>query len=67
MLEDLAVDCEARDAVIVRDLVTLDPEGIHILIHAVISRLPLALPKKHDRRSHYSLEDSGKLCKLLQR
>ncbi|KZP18734.1 hypothetical protein FIBSPDRAFT_933308 [Athelia psychrophila] len=40
LLQDLAVESDARGAIFVGDLVTLDPEGIHRMIYAVMGRLP---------------------------
>ena len=67
VLEDLAVDCHSRGAIFVGDLVTLDPEGIHMMIHAVISRLPVASITSDENRSNNTLKAGGRLINLLQR
>ncbi|KAF7971805.1 hypothetical protein HWV62_19887 [Athelia sp. TMB] len=67
VLEDLAVDCQSRGAIFVHDLVTLDPEGIHMMIHAVISRLPVASNTSNESRSNDTLKAGGRLINLLQR
>lgn len=66
VLEDLGTNCDTREAVLVNDLVTLDLQGIHIMLFAVVNRFP-SLLKADEGQLSPSLGSAKKLVELLQR
>lgn len=67
LLEDLAVDCDTHHAAYHSDLIALDLEGIHVIILAALTRVPLNRLSADDIRTANSLQIAAKLMRQLQR
>ncbi|KZP05684.1 hypothetical protein FIBSPDRAFT_344165 [Athelia psychrophila] len=66
LLEDLAVECREQHFVRISDLVSLDPEGINVLVFAILNLLPLEQLPDDSIRSTTSLEIAKMLKQRLQ-
>ncbi|KAF7983541.1 hypothetical protein HWV62_21108 [Athelia sp. TMB] len=66
LLEDLATDCEVENHVLISDLMALDPEGIHSLLLATVTHLPVHQLVSDDPRLDTSLAIVEKLMRRVQ-